>query len=288
VDDPTQPNGPDPADRSDRGQQEVVDLLAIAERPQSRPGVAPPNLEPHPLAEIIPAMDESEFAELVADVNARGIMEPVVLYEGKILDGRHRYRAAREAGRSVDFTEYTGTDPLGYVVALNIRRRHLSASQKATIALVIEEEISKKAKVNMAEGGRVSQDRETLSAGPVHAAKKAAEIVGVSSGYVSDAKRIAASDPDLLQKVAAGETTIPKALETVKARRSEYHKGKRKIDSNRIVRVMAETYVNASTGHDLIDWETVDSEVAARAAADLREARTVIVRLIRQLEKAVN
>jgi hypothetical protein len=44
-------------------------------------------LESHPLANLFPLLDDegSEFDELVADVRAQGVREPIWIYEEKIL-----------------------------------------------------------------------------------------------------------------------------------------------------------------------------------------------------------
>ncbi|TFV30199.1 MULTISPECIES: hypothetical protein [Bradyrhizobium] len=59
--------------------------------------------------------------------------EPVSVFERKILDGRNRYRAAVETGTDCP-TRYYGNDPLGYVISLNLKRRHLAESQRAMCA----------------------------------------------------------------------------------------------------------------------------------------------------------
>jgi len=87
-------------------------------------------LEFHPLAAMFPLMDGDEFEKFKRDISLNGQCEPIVLYEGKILDGRNRYRACVELGLEPITKLYTGNDPLGFVISMNIHRRHLTAEKK--------------------------------------------------------------------------------------------------------------------------------------------------------------
>ncbi len=91
--------------------------------------------EIHPLADLIPKMTDDEFAKLQEDIREHGLIEPIVLYENKVLDGRHRYQACQQAGVVPRFEPYTGDDPVSFVVAKNLHRRHLNASQRAMLAV---------------------------------------------------------------------------------------------------------------------------------------------------------
>jgi hypothetical protein len=89
--------------------------------------------KPHELSNIFPLIEGKDFVELKEDIKAHGLREPIVLFEGKILDGRNRFRACQETGVTPVFEEYTGTDPLSFVISLNLKRRHLNESQRAMV-----------------------------------------------------------------------------------------------------------------------------------------------------------
>src|ERR1700730_16019465 len=97
-------------------------------------GVMSDTLSFHPLANIFPLLEGAEFVELVEDIRQHGQREPIVLYQNQILDGRNRHRACLAAGIACWFEEYDGDDPLAFVISLNLKRRHLSESQRAMVA----------------------------------------------------------------------------------------------------------------------------------------------------------
>lgn len=88
----------------------------------------------HPCSEIFPLMEGEDFDALVADINLNGLRDPIVTLGGAILDGRNRHRACLSAGTQIKTVEYTGKDPLGFVMSVNLHRRHLNESQRAMIA----------------------------------------------------------------------------------------------------------------------------------------------------------
>jgi ParB-like chromosome segregation protein Spo0J len=104
----------------------------------------PTQLRFHPLADLFPLMEGEEFDALVADIKAHGLREPIVLLDGKILDGRNRYRACLAAGVEPTlenhFSAHHSTgEALAFIISKNIHRRHLTAEQKRDlIAKLIE------------------------------------------------------------------------------------------------------------------------------------------------------
>src|SRR5262245_13103948 len=95
-------------------------------------------METHEAADLFPLIEGDDFAALVADIRANGQRETIKTLGGKLLDGRNRLRACEAAGVRPRFEEVpAGTDPIRYVVSLNVTRRHLSESQRSMIAAAI-------------------------------------------------------------------------------------------------------------------------------------------------------
>jgi len=87
----------------------------------------------HPFANAFPLMNGDEFEKFVADIKrTKGPLEPIMLYQGKVLDGRNRYRSCLRLKIKPPFVEFKGDDAAAYafVISKNIHRRHLSNKQK--------------------------------------------------------------------------------------------------------------------------------------------------------------
>lgn len=96
----------------------------------------------HPAASMFPLMSKSEakeFEGLVSNLRIAGLLNPVTLFEGKVLDGRNRLLACVEAGVTPRFVDWdgSGSSPAEWVVAQNVNRRNLTESQKAVASLYI-------------------------------------------------------------------------------------------------------------------------------------------------------
>jgi hypothetical protein len=59
----------------------------------------------HELATVFPLLEGGEYTALIDDIRRHGLLEPITLFEGKILDGRNRYRACLAAGVEPRFRE---------------------------------------------------------------------------------------------------------------------------------------------------------------------------------------
>ena len=94
-----------------------------------------PEIPAHEFALLWPELTPTELDLMVTDVAAHGVRNPILLYDDDgtrfILDGIHRYRAARRAGQPCPYTLFEG-DRLAALAAsnsLNDRRRHLNTSE---------------------------------------------------------------------------------------------------------------------------------------------------------------
>jgi hypothetical protein len=167
------------------------------------------NLSQHPLSAAFPGMSDIEFQGLIADIGQRGQRDKIVIYDGQVLDGWHRYQACNELGipaRKKPLPE--GVDPVAFVKSYNLHRRHLSASQRAEAVVACTEW----AKVGSNQHGGYAPGAEATTS-------QMAKDADVSPRTISHAKTAHASG--LGEKVRDGELSAKKAAEIAKPPKSK-------------------------------------------------------------------
>jgi ParB-like chromosome segregation protein Spo0J len=162
----------------------------------------------HPLADIFPLMEGPEFDALVEDIKTNGLREPITLYEGKILDGRNRYRAIVKAGllsklKEEHFRQFdpkTQGDPLAFVISANLHRRHLNETQRALIAANL---VTTKLGDNQHKSGSITME-------------KAAKVLSVGEATIKRAKTVIDKGaPEIVEALQKGKLRLGMAVGVV-------------------------------------------------------------------------
>jgi hypothetical protein len=135
----------------------------------------------HPIADIFPLLDGAEFDDLVTDIKKNGLLEPIVLLEDKILDGRNRHRACIAAKVEPTFRPFNGDDPAAYVISTNIRRRHLTTEQKRKLIAKLVKAMPEKSDRQIGKMARVSKNT-------------AVKALGRKTAFTSGVERFAQAD----------------------------------------------------------------------------------------------
>ncbi|GAB1540113.1 hypothetical protein NUACC21_27820 [Scytonema sp. NUACC21] len=168
--------------------------------------------EYHPYVYLFPRLGRQEFENLKSDIETNGQGIPIAVLAGTnlIIDGRHRYEACLTLGRTpkIEYLTLTESQILWKVISLNIKRRHLSESQRAMIAAKI---------TNIKKGGNgnnqfikknEAKKRIHSFAVPFISLKDAADSLNVGRDSVVKACSILESFPDIESYIVDGNITI--------------------------------------------------------------------------------
>lgn len=171
-------------------------------------------LELHPLCTLFPRMTGPDFDALLVDVAENGLREPIVLHDGMILDGGNRYRACLTAGVEPRFREFDGENIVSFVLSANLHRRHLTPGQQAAIVASATDWARAHAAgsnqyAHKARGPATLPDLSTVA--------DRAAMAGASERTQRMADKVARESPGLAREVAAGNVSLPAAVEAIKA-----------------------------------------------------------------------
>lgn len=181
----------------------------------------------HPAAEIFPMMPADELEQLAKDIKANGQREPIVYFQGKLLDGRNRKAACKIAGVDpetceIDEENFMGDkfDPVAYVLSTNLHRRHLDTGQRSMVGARAKGVYSEEAKERQKRKPKsvvanLPQQKEMAP----KARDQAAAAVSVSGKSIDHATTVLEKgSPELIAAVDSGEVAVSKAAKVAKAK----------------------------------------------------------------------
>lgn len=188
----------------------------------------PADLTIHPYCEYFPELDRYDAEQLQASIAHDGLLEPIVLYEGQVIDGRNRLKACiacGEAPRFVEFEEVSGgMEVLPWLLVKNLFRRHLTVDQ--TIA-VTHKAFHEQARLNAEQRkresgkqygrGRPKQVNQISGQAirPRHERSTSGQIamLAKSSRYKAEQIiKVANQAPELVEEVAKGRLSLRDAV----------------------------------------------------------------------------
>ncbi|HEY1242215.1 MAG TPA: ParB N-terminal domain-containing protein [Bryobacteraceae bacterium] len=192
----------------------------------------------HPYCLWFPALDATDYESLGDSIQSQGLLDPIVLLDGQVFDGRHRLKACLERDVEPRFSNFEQlpcqVDPVEWVLAKNQYRRHLTSDQFLAIGIKVRAEQARleglkrkqEAGKQGAQGGRGRKKTLNPKSGSgfkrdlteMHANSSAGQIAaktGTSRYKVEQALKVLERAPELLDRIAAGDLSFAQAERTL-------------------------------------------------------------------------
>lgn len=257
----------------------TTDNLTIRENPMTDKYEY--KIERHPLSAAFPDMSREEYSEFLDSVRGIGIQNPIVLFEDKIIDGWHRYKASVELDidcPAVDLPEET--DPRAFVLAQNASRRNMSASQRA-LAVVTVNAWRRSGVTN--KGG--------LEDPPTKTTNELSNLSNTSEKTIKRAKKVITDAvKEVVEAVQAGQIGIVKASEIAKLDKDKQVEALKKPVKKTVPKEVVPEYDPADEMREAIAVLNEELEKANRAAAagvlaeGMEDARQIMERQAEEIK----
>ena len=224
---------------------------------------------------IFPEAKTEDYERLKQDIEANGYdsSQPIILYQGDILDGWNRQKACNELKEKPTYETFQGTDEeaIRYMMRTN-KRRNLNSGQWACIAVeaedlieAIRKEVEKQRRVNVSKnnGRKQSNNPESTTVQKIVpsspkdtsklASHKTAELFNTNRTYVNQATKLKEQAPQVFEAVKAGTMRMTDGSKAVKAIPTDpWSKDERERQEK--VQLGQSVVANASQDKNLIQW----------------------------------
>ena len=179
---------------------------------------APAELRRHEHPQVPPLTAIARSA-LRDDIARRGIVEPLEITANDIvLNGRERLAVASELGLEyVPARVVSPADEVEHIILGALQRRHLSASQRAALALDLDHYRQLRTDAETRRLGNLRQNTETAVLPPRGKSRDhVAAFAGVSARTVQDAATVQTHNRELFERIKSGEIAADLAARRVR------------------------------------------------------------------------
>ena len=192
------------------------------------------NIDPE-LKSLIPALTADERAGLEESLKTEGCRDPLVVWNGTIVDGHNRYEICTKHGIEFQVHEQefgSRDDAKIWIIQNQFSRRNLNLAQLGFLALVLEPLIEARAKAKQIQSGKDCGKgakgllNSTNPLEPIHTREELAKIAGVGTDTIYKMKQIQDNATEeekealneiesMYQKVAADQSTSTAQARTI-------------------------------------------------------------------------
>jgi len=200
----------------------------------------------HEQVGLVPPALPDDFAALLEDIRQHGIRNPLdITRDGRILDGRHRFRAARSLKMAAVPVRFVSPrdelDPESFILRSALRVKHLTDDQRAVLAY----EFTRRRKVENQQRAcrlaRAAKAQKRAGKKPVSGAasetamtdswEEAQRLFAVPERKMRAIKRLAKKESPFLVKVRSGEMGLLEARRLTRIQTIQLDKARRQADA---------------------------------------------------------
>jgi hypothetical protein len=150
-------------------------------------------------------MTVEELTALQQSIEEFGQRDPIVVFEGMVLDGWHRWTCCQRLGIAAKLVDLpAGVNPRAFVKDKNLHRRHLTGSQRALAVVACNEWSPAGNPSNVAPGATLTNEQLAAESDTSPRTIRQAKVV------------TAQATPEVREAVKSGEMSLKAAVETTK------------------------------------------------------------------------
>ena len=185
---------------------------------------------------LIPPLTKDEYAQLEENILSDGCRDPLVLWDGTLVDGHNRYEICTRHGIEFDTvqTEFNSRAEARLWIRKNqLGRRNLSDFTRASLALGMKDDVAEIAKAK--QGERTDIRPKSDEGSPIRTDETLGKMAGVGKDTLRKVETIiSTASPELVEKAQRGEISINSAATLAKASPEIQHAVIEKMESENL------------------------------------------------------